>query len=156
MSDPMIEAIEEFLCPGCVCGSQVEGCSAYKEHRSGCDGWVPGTLLMPGGAIALGFPKGFNKIPFASYQRSGGGKFTNRLHNILLNGDEVKLCVGEKPLNMVIWWLVKEGHTFLKIFRPRINLVEIGVTPLTPTQIRELGIDLPEEGNIESIYGQID
>ena len=77
------EMVQEFFCPGCVAGSDLE-CGAYKEARGGCDGWVPGTLIMPGGNIALGFPKGFNKIPFASYQRHGRGKFTDRLHSICL------------------------------------------------------------------------
>jgi len=144
------DMVREFFCTGCVAGSDLE-CGEYKEARGGCDGWVPGTMLMPGGNIALGFPSGFNKIPFASYQRHGHGKFTDRLHSICLTAEDVSYCVGEKPFNRVVWWAVKGDFTFLKLFRPRLNLVEIAVTPLTPSQIRDLKIELHPDDDVTDL-----
>ena len=56
--------IEEFQCPGCVAGGDIEcgECKLKDEHGYVCcGGHVLGTMLGLGNNIALGLPKGFNK-----------------------------------------------------------------------------------------------
>lgn len=144
--------IENLLCPGCVCGSDTE-CGSFKPAQTGCDGWVPGTLLCPGGSIALGFPTGFDKIPANSFQRHGRGKFTNRDHHICITQEDLDMFVGDPPFNLIIWWLRRGEYTYLKVYRPRLCYTCVIATPMTPQELVDAGYVLDADKNTENIGG---
>lgn len=103
--------VEKFLCPGCTCGSDSK-CGSYNpvavDGNLMCGGHCPGTLVVPGGKIALGLPKGFNKVGQAE-------KSNIRLWS-----------VGTKPdwdrLNVPVWAMEKDGFLFVRTYCPRINV----------------------------------
>lgn len=64
-----LSMIKELQCPGCMCGTYPDECDAYKlevEDRPHnffrCTSWHPGTFMGGIGKLALGLPKGFNRI----------------------------------------------------------------------------------------------
>ena len=72
MAKTKIELVEQFCCPGCVAGSDTS-CGSYEPstYGAGCDNHAAGTLMMPGGKIALGLPKGFNRVGATLGKRDG-------------------------------------------------------------------------------------
>lgn len=113
--DKEMEMTEKFLCPGCVLGSGTE-CGHYKPRADnppagGCSAHRAGTFVMPGGKMALGLPKGFNKT----------GNISET--NIYLYG------AGTKPewdfLNIPVWaWEgtgEDAGYLFVRCYSPRVN-----------------------------------
>lgn len=114
--------IEEFQCPGCVCGSNTK-CGNFRKESWGngfrCVNHVPGTTLFPGGRIFLGMPKGFNKVG-PRYQE---GEATPPI--VLFSSPE------DMPmydfLNVPVWGLEQDGYLFLRVYSPRINFGMIHV-----------------------------
>lgn len=113
------ELVERFLCPGCVCGSDVK-CGRYENysgnaHSVMCRGHVIGTSVLPmPGNIALGMPKGFN--------RPGWCSFEERSHNKM----EIRLWPkGYRPnwddFNIAVWALEREGFLFVRTGMPRVG-----------------------------------
>ena len=101
-----IKLIEEYQCPGCVCGSDIK---CYKKgNHIECEAHVAGTTITPGGKIMLGMPTGFNKTGeamqfniFESFSDGWGYSF----------------------LNSPVWKsLDKNGNTLVRGISPRINL----------------------------------
>ena len=102
-------AIEEYQCPGCVCGSDIS-CFKSDDYGIGCGHHVTGMLIMGVGHILLGMPKGFNRVGeqnklnpriFETYKDS----------NWLFN-----------KFNVPIWkYLNSNGHTIVRGIMPRIN-----------------------------------
>ena len=124
---PIIQSkmIKEFQCSGCVLGpdgDDLETCSGFRlDNRSDessfrCEGHTPGTRLLGVGRIALGLPKGFNRV--------GGlrdGENTNiRLHT---TPDTVRALWDH--LNIPVW--VDDGHLFVRTYAPRINVGYVDV-----------------------------
>lgn len=112
--------IEEFQCPGCMVGSDVK-CGKFKlwrEYGVSCVGHFPSTMLMPGGHIALGLPRGFNKLGDAKEARQ------ERAY--------IRLWVkGTKPewdkLNVPVWAMEEDGYLFVRTYSPRVNLTFVDV-----------------------------
>ncbi len=129
--------IEEFQCPGCVCGSGTD-CGAFKLQQSNgsfcCTGHVAGTSVATTHGPAtffLGLPKGFDRL----------GPVENKAERAL----NIRLWPkGAKPdwdkLNMAVWALEKDGYLFVRTYMPRVNhplvdVIEGGTLALCPQAI---------------------
>jgi len=134
------QMVEEFQCPGCVCGMDVH-CGSYKVSREGekgggaCKGHVLGTMMGLGNSIALGLPRGFDKPGYDYYAKPPRAK--NRMTIRLWPN-------GTKPdwdhLNVPVWFLEKDGTLFVRTFMPRINhgvvdVVDGGTSGMVPHAI---------------------
>lgn len=108
--------IEEFQCPGCVSGHNTK-CGSFKLDKPmpgafRCGAHVPGTMMFPGGAVAIGLPRGFNKV--------GVGKMSIRFYD-----------KGAPPiydnLNVPVWAMEVDGYLFVRVYSPRINATYVDV-----------------------------
>jgi hypothetical protein len=120
MNENAKRLIEKFLCPGCVCGMNVD-CGHYKPGEGGdekpgfeCLGHVLGTVLMPGiGNIALGLPKGFNRPGYCPLCKRSPNQMPVRLWP-----------AGTHPkwddFNIPVWALEKDGFLFVRTACPRV------------------------------------
>lgn len=159
-----IEMIEEFICPGCVNGSdtkcgkyeseivnvQTGGVNIYSEWGS-CENHCLGTIIHGVGNIALGLPKGFNKssmcpIKERTHSKMGIRTWTEDAINFL-NDDMWD------NLNLPVWYLHKNNILFVRTYSPRIDrgYVDVAETPLLPH-----GLELYGAKNIEPFYDNID
>ena len=115
-SEAMKKMVEEFQCPGCVCGGDTScGSYEYSDSDSKCIRHVCGTQLGIGNVIALGLPKGFNK-PGWRHEAD-----PVRARNTI----DVRLWpAGSYPewdrLNVAVWALEKDGYLFVRTFAPRV------------------------------------
>lgn len=112
--------IEEFLCPGCVCGSDTK-CDKYEPLELGgsftCKSHVLGTFMLGTGSFALGLPKGFNRAGFCPYPKDSSGHHNRMYINLYLENTKL----GFDDFNVPVWALKKDGFLFIRVFRPRIN-----------------------------------
>lgn len=99
--------IEEYQCPGCVCGSDIK-CYAKGENLE-CSKHVAGTMGFGVGSFFLGMPRGFCRIGFIKKKK-------------------MKLLIFEKPqwgydmFNIPVWkHLDKKGNTIIRGVSPRVN-----------------------------------
>ena len=113
------EMIEEFQCPGCVCGYRTSDCKAFKpevdEGMARCLGHVTGTSISGIGRIALGLPKGFCRTGF----QENGKPF-------------IRLWEGPKSAewdrcNIAVWAMESDGYLFVRTFMPRLNMSVVDV-----------------------------
>lgn len=106
----MDELIEQYQCPGCVCGSDTE-CGKYEfdEGNNNCKGHCIGTMVSGGvGKILLGFPKGFSRIGFDTNIKPWFYKNVNDFQY--------------DKFNIPVWkHKTKEGHILVKGLMPRLN-----------------------------------
>lgn len=110
----VIEAIETYQCPGCVCGSNTK-CGKLTEVENRCASHVIGTIASGIGRIYLGLPKGFN--------RQG---FNERTELYLYQKFED--WDGYDIFNVPVWKrLDKHGNTLVRMMMPRINQTWIQV-----------------------------
>ena len=136
--------VEEFQCPGCVCGGDIK-CGKFKLNDSYgvfCEGHVLGTSIGIGNYFALGLPKGFCKPGF------------NQNHECR-NTMNIRLWErGTAPnwnkLNVPVWAMEKDGFLFVRTFSPRLNTAYVDVI--------EGGTlaDTPNAINVEVFIGEID
>jgi len=128
----LIEMIEEFICPGCVSGSDTK-CGNFKTDDGGeCLNHVIGTLMDRGVHVCLGMPKGFNKtarslkpgtantMPIFCWHKEDGPNYDN--------------------FNIPVWALEKDGYLFVRAFSPRINtgrvdIIEGGKIDMLPKNV---------------------
>lgn len=102
------DAIEEYQCPGCVCGS---GVACFEESEDvACGKHVPGTMIYPSiGTIYLGMPKGFNRLGF----------YREMKLNIF---ETLKDGWGFDMFNVPVWkYLNEKKHTIVRGICPRVN-----------------------------------
>lgn len=130
--------VEEFQCPGCVCGMDTT-CGAYKydPNEMRCTGHVLGTIIAGVGNIALGMPKGFNKPGWRQTDRQEKDRTRSTM--------DIRLWVkGTSPewnrLNVAVWAMEKDGYLFVRTFAPRVNttwvdVIEGGTMDLVPVAI---------------------
>jgi hypothetical protein len=108
-----IPMIEQFQCPGCVCGSDTS-CGEFELNpmTDSCINHVPGTMVIPGGLIMLGLPKGFNKIgPINPLKQRTPIRFHAK-------GDDIGFW---DKWNIPVWGMIKDGFLFIRTYCPRIN-----------------------------------
>lgn len=103
----VINAVETYQCPGCVCGSDA---SCYKKGFGlECEKHVVGTTISYIGRIFLGLPKGFNRL----------GPCDDTSLNIFKTLEE---GWGFDKLNVPVWkYLDEHGNTLVRGISPRIN-----------------------------------
>jgi hypothetical protein len=107
MENKIKEAIEEYQCSGCVCGSGIE--CYEKGGGEECKKHVIGTLISGIGKIFLGMPKGFDRL----------GVFHTQ-----------KICIfstfsngwGYNKFNIPVWkYLDQKGNVLVRGLSPRTN-----------------------------------
>lgn len=119
-----IALIEEFQCPGCVCGCDVSsGCfkpesDSEDDKNLACKAHVAGTIVSHIGTINLGLPRGFNRLGFQDQRVSGN---TIRLWDSVANMPEYN------HFNVAVWGLEMDGHLFVRCYCPRINQTYVDV-----------------------------
>ncbi len=129
----MQSMVEEFQCPGCVCGMNIK-CGSFDYGQYRCMAHVLGTMLGLGNTVALGLPKGFNKP------------------GVRIDADPVRACnqmdirLWAKDTipsnwwdhcNVAVWAMVKDGFLFVRTFSPRMNrgfveVIEGGMLDMVP------------------------
>ena len=122
MTNEIKAAVEEYQCPGCLCGSGVEGC--YRKSTisgSGCGKHTAGTHIMPGGTIYLGMPIGFCRI----------GPIDQSVCPMLVFTTPEEFneeWTGYDVFNIPVWKHLNEnGHTLVRGLSPRNNMPFIHV-----------------------------
>lgn len=108
MRNKFQQAVEEYQCPGCVCGSDIE---CYQKGESlSCSKHVVGTILLGMGHILLGMPKGFNRV-------GGNEKLNPSIYGTYESSDWKY-----NKWNVPVWkYLDKFGNTLVRGMCPRTN-----------------------------------
>ncbi len=128
MTDKQRAMIEEFQCPGCTCGYKTDDCEQFdfNDAPTGCwcIGHSAGTMMgVPGMGfmkIALGLPKGFNRVgTIQTGFEEEKDRNRRRSTNIRLQVDPSKVSYDE--FNVPVWAMEKDGYLFVRVISPRIN-----------------------------------
>jgi hypothetical protein len=135
LSEVLQQMITKFQCSGCIHGSDVYTCKeAYLPNPDlspvYCLAWVPGTTMCPGGKIALGLPKGFNKTGMYKDVQCAVTKGPYPCYIRLWENKEhfLKMCFyGYDKLNVAVWAMEQNGYLFVRCFCPRINTSYIDI-----------------------------
>jgi len=93
---------------------------------------VLGTMIFPGGTIALGLPTGFCRPGFND-DGSPKDKLDVRLHA----KDDTDNPPEWDRFNIAVWAMVKDGYLFVRTYAPRVNrtwvdVVEGGTLDMVP------------------------
>lgn len=131
LTDEERKMIEAFQCSGCTSGHDTYCCRCKVKRFSNqyegifdsfyCENHSAGTLLSGTGKVALGLPKGFNKV----------GALSN-----CLNYDKISTnirCYLSFPvkfynyLNIPVWARELDGYLFVRTYCPRINVGYVDV-----------------------------
>lgn len=128
-------AVEEYQCPGCVCGS---GTSCYEQSdNEACKKHVAGTMITGIGLIFLGMPTGFNRL----------GACDKTKINIF---SELKDGWGYDLYNVPVWkYKDRLGNTIVRGICPRTNfpwihifltdcMEEIGCQEITEKELSKM------------------
>lgn len=136
-----IEMIEEFVCPGCVCGSNTK-CGKYKAYEgfanyTCCRSHVLGTSILDTGNFALGLPKGFNRAGLAG---NGQLPMEQRNNTILIRCWPDSKDYKWDKFNVPVWAMELGAFLYVRIFMPRINfscidVIKGGTLALVPNAI---------------------
>lgn len=114
--------VQEFQCPGCTNGSNIQ-CGKYNYDRRElrCTGHRLGTMLAGVGTFALGLPKGFCRPGFHPDE----DKVLTKM-NIRLWPDKDK-CYSWDNLNVPVWAMEEDGYLFVRTLAPRVNICWVDV-----------------------------
>jgi hypothetical protein len=111
--------IEEFQCPGCMHGHNIE-CVELDSSDGNfcCKKHYPATTIMPFvGPINLGLPKGFNRI----------GPVDKSLSKPLIRLWPEKSHFKYDKFNIAAWAMEKDGYLFVRCYMPRLNWTFVDV-----------------------------
>ncbi len=114
MEDSIKKAVEEYQCPGCVCGGDTE--CYEKGDGIECGKHVAGTTAFPvAGRFFLGMPIGFCR--------------TANIENFkLYMFERLEDCWGYDKYNVPAWkHLDENGNTLVRGISPRVNMPFIHV-----------------------------
>lgn len=108
MDKRILDAIENYQCSGCVCGSNI---SCYEKGINlECSKHVAGTRSMGIGRVFLGMPKGFNRL-------GESDNLTIQIFNSFREKDWTY-----DMWNIPVWkYLNGSNHTFVRGLCPRTN-----------------------------------
>jgi hypothetical protein len=116
MDLPVIQRkmIEEFQCPGCICGSDIlDGCYEPDDESFHCKKHTAGTMIVGRGCINLGMPKGFNRL-----------SIRHTYNNIRLF-EKYEDHPGYDHLNVPVWAMQKTENEmdilFVRCYLPRVD-----------------------------------
>jgi len=135
-TEEQISMIEEFQCPGCTCGTGVVDCDRYDfcNFKTGCwcVGHSAGTMMaIPCYGfikIALGMPKGFNRVgTIKTGFEKEDDRNTRRSTNIRLIIDHSSNSERYDKFNVPVWAMEKDGYLFVRVISPRINYTYVDV-----------------------------
>lgn len=118
------DLVERFQCPGCVAGPNPATCPAYRpdDDASGgfvqCAGHVPGTRfgLGPNSLVALGLPRGFNKVGMRHPRHPGEPPPPPNIRLWTAGHDP-----GWNHLNVPVWGYEEDGFLYVRTFLPRLG-----------------------------------
>ena len=103
-------AIEEYQCPGCISGSDIECFEINSNGGEGCGKHLAGTMATGIGEFFLGISKGFNRLGFDD-------KLKPFVYETF-KSSEWKYCKFTVPT----WkYLNENNHTFVRGHMPRLN-----------------------------------
>ena len=144
------EMIEKFQCPGCTLGGDTD-CGTLKFEELGygmfrCSAHSAGTILMGAGKIALGLPKGFNKVGALSNSLTHRDFSTNI--RLVFNPEVFPRF---DRINIPVWAMEEKGYLFIRTYCPRINYGYVDV--IKGGKIEEL---CPDTVNPKDFYEEID
>jgi hypothetical protein len=142
--------IEQFQCPGCVCGTNTSsGC--YKPDPTGfrCIEHVAGTIVSGIGTINLGLPRGFNRVT----KNPGRENRSNiRLYENLQDHP------GYNFLNIPVWAMetTEKGMNILivRCYMPRINHDFVDI--ILNGRLEDLKKDHPNVYDVSQFIEEID
>lgn len=139
----MEHLVEQFQCPGCVCGSDSR-CGEYyfDPELQRCTSHVLGTSLGLGDSFALGLPKGFNKPRLNDAE-------TRRRNTINVRLWEAGTQPDWDHLNIPVWFMTRENFLFVRTFAPRIDyswidVIENGQCSILPLSTVDAGLFIEE------------
>lgn len=144
------EMIENFQCPGCVCGSNTK-CGNFKVINGSfdglrCDGHVAGTRMSMIGSIYLGLPKGFNRV----------GKSHDSCEIWLYENKQFEYY---NFCTLPIWAMEQDGYLFVRCYMPRVNMAVVQVIKCaTSKELIEycLKNKIPFPQDVAEFYDEID
>ena len=115
----MNEMVENFQCPGCMLGSDTK-CGKFKDEGKGCESHTPSTRFLGMDVmIALGLPKGFNRVR----ELNDGHEGWKHKVQLFPAGE----ALNYDHLNVPVWAITEDGFTFVRVYLPRLDL------PLLPS-----------------------
>lgn len=133
MTEIQKEMIEEFQCSGCTCGYKTDKCDHFHfvNMNTGCwcSGHSAGTFMSGVGKIALGMPKGFNRVgTIKTGFEDEKDPLRRRSTNIRLVEDpKIKSESKYDEFNVAVWAMEHEGYLFVRVMCPRINYTYVDV-----------------------------
>ena len=136
-----LKLIEEFQCPGCIHGINPKTCQKFELNKDvlSCANHHPSTFASGIGRIALGLPKGFNRIGQLEF---------------LPNTCYIRLYEKEPPkydkFNIPVWAMEQDGFLFVRCYCPRINATFVDV--IQGGKLK----DAPGAINVGEFWGEID
>jgi hypothetical protein len=109
-----LEMVEEFQCPGCVCGGDTK-CGKFitaflSQGDYSCASHVPGTSINLVIKLYLGMPTGFNQVGPLQGNFKNNIRIFESFYPTLYNN-----------LNVPVWAMEKDGFLFVRCFCPRKN-----------------------------------
>jgi hypothetical protein len=103
-------AIEQYQCPGCIVGCDIECFEPNIMAGIGCGKHKAGTMASGVGSFFLGMPKGFNRL----------GEY-HKLQPVIYDTFESSYWEYDTWNIPVRKHLSKDGHTFVRGIMPRRN-----------------------------------
>jgi len=140
--------VSEIQCPGCTCGvAPASDCENFKqdtEYGFYCKAHSAGTLLGGAGWIALGLPKGFDRV---GAHRAKGEDSRSTNIRLWIAPDHPQW----NTFNMAAWAMVRDGYLYVRTYLPRTNRTFVDV-------VKNGTFDMVPEGvvNVGDIYDAID
>jgi len=140
MTDEQKAMIEKFQCLGCTCGYRTDECDQFDftNMQTGCWclGHSAGTFMSGAGKIALGLPKGFNRVgTIKTGFETESDRNARRSTNIRLMTEPPKVEQNEDgegksyydEFNVPVWAMEEDGYLFVRVMCPRINYTYVDV-----------------------------
>lgn len=147
--------VKEHLCPGCVsdCSDDMKLCKMFGNSVVGrtCRNWHAGTTCSGMGSIALGMPKGFNRLGQMQHTKRAAAECADIMLIRLFTREEYDNFFKSKPpskgfwdtpltFNIPTWALIQNGYLYVRTFAPRtawqwIDVVKDGTLDLVPQAI---------------------
>lgn len=114
----VVEIVKAFQCPGCMSGPDPSSCPEFDidANLGSCAGHQCGTYKVGAGLLALGLPKGFDRV------RSGCD-----IPIRILDKDSNDFKTWYDRFNLPFWGIEEEGYLILRVYSPRIDRCEIHI-----------------------------